>query len=630
MTRMRGGAHAPIRAAWRAAIAAMLTGTFAAIAAAPAQGAEGYELNSSKPSLALGSKFPHGLAVHQASRRLYVAIVTNQPLNGAPGEIARFESNGTLADTFAAGGKAYFTGVAVNQATQAFYGAESVLETPAGKFGTAQMDPFSSTGVFGTPFALSKTGALPQIAIDSNGDVYFPNAATNTVQVFNSAGVLQETISCTGCTGGAFGKPVSVALNSEDDLYVADLEPDRAVKLTLSGGSYTFDSLLQSGRGAAAVGVDPSTDDVLVGDMPGGRDYHVVAYDSSGDQFDDFGAGLFTDPEPFFGALVAPQIAVDATTHSLYIGDANKIYIFNKVTISPPTAVTNPASSVGQLVATMNATVNAKGHAATACSFQYVDDADFQASGFVGAATKQCSKNPDGSSNVAISANLSGLSPSTTYHYRVTVANDAGSVVGGEQVFTTLPVKPPTVDTDPATGVTKTGATMTGRVNPHGGTVTDCHFEYGTTTAYGSSVPCKSSVGPVTTEVSQKLVLTGLSIDTAYHFRLVATTNAGTVQGDDVTFSTLKPPPPPPPPPPPLSDTPPSAPPDLGPLPPIVPPPLTCGKGFVKLKVAGKLSCVRKCRKGFVRKTIRGKVRCVKRKPVRRSSRRQPARAGRR
>jgi hypothetical protein len=588
--------------------------------ATPAGAAEGYELDASTPWISLGTKFPHGLAVDQTSRHLYVAVVSKELNSLTAGEIARFASNGAAAGTFTSGGDAFFSGVAVNQATQGFYGAEARLETPFGNFGTAQMDPFSSTGVLGTPFALSNTKTIPQIAIDSSGDIYYPNALTGKVQVFNSAGAVQEEIGCSGCTGGAFGKPVSVALNSEDDLYVVDLAPDRVVKLTLTGGTYQFDSILQSSLGAGGVGVDPSTDDVFVGDMPNGRDYHVVAYDSSGVQFDDFGAGLFTDPEPALGVLVAPQIAVDATSRELYIGEKDKVYIFDRVTISSPTLVTDPASAIHQLGATLNATANAKGHALNDCDFEYVVESEFQANGFTNAVEKPCSKLANGSANVAISATVTGLSPGTEYRYRTVAANNAGSVTSSVSSFATLPELPPLVTTQPATNLAPSAATLTGKVNPRGGTVSVCRFEYGTTTSYGTTISCKAGLGPVATEVTLKREIKTLSPQTAYHYRLVVTTNAGSAIGDDVTFTTPELPPPPPPPP---TDPPPPSnpPPETNPVPPP-PPPLTCRRGFVKRRVAGKLTCVRKCRKGFVKKVVRGKVRCVRRTAASRASRR--------
>ena len=600
-------------AAWigsrrRSRLAAVLVAASTAVlAAAPAQASVGYELNASTPSKALGGGIPHGIAVDQVDQRIYVAIVTNEPGSGASGEIARFESNLTAAGTFAAGSGPFYSGVAVNPQTQGFYAAQAALHTPFGTFGTPKMDLFSSSGIAGTPFALSDGGTLPQIATDSAGDVYYPDANTGTVQVFNSAGALQETIGCSGCPGGSFGKPVSVALNSDDDLYVADLNPDRVVKLTSSGGPYSFASVLQSGRGAAAVGIDPSGDEVFVGDMPSGRDYHIVAYTSSGTQFDDFGAGMFTDPTPEFGAILAAQIAVDATTHKLYVGDLGKFYIFDKVTITPPTATIESATPVGQLAATLRATVNARGHATLDCEFEYTDDADFQVHGFGNADSAPCSQAPDGSSNTPVSSKISGLSPLTMYHYQVAVTSNAGSVTSSGNTFETLPVLPSTVTTDPATAIAETDAKLNGKVNPHGGSSSNCHFEYGTSVAYGTSISCLALPEPVSTDVAETRKVLKLTPGTTYHYKLVVTTNAGTVEGDDVEFKTASPPPPP---------APETTPPVTTPPPVTAPPPVTqtptpprtlrCKKGFQKKKVRGKLKCVKKKRRHAKRHSAQG------------------------
>ncbi|HSR94332.1 MAG TPA: hypothetical protein VLK56_05655, partial [Solirubrobacterales bacterium] len=563
--------------------------------------------------LVSGIQFPHGLAVDQANHRVYVAVASDDGLNHAHGEIRRFESTGQAAGSFPGGPEAFFTGVAVNPVTQGFYGAQVRVETPIGSFGTAQMDPFSSTGVAGAPFPLSVNNTLPQIAADSAGDVFFPNDATNSVQVFDSAGVLRETIGCSGCPGGAFGKPVSVAIGSEDALYVVDLAPDRVVKLTPSGGSYQFDSVLQSGRGAVAVGVDPSADDVFVGDLPNGSGYHIVAYDSSGAQFDDFGGGLFTNPQ--LGPTAAAQIAADATTHELYVSETEKIYIFERVPIGPPSATVGSASTVGQLTATLNATVNANGHAALECEFELTEAADLS---FANATPLPCSQLPDGTLNTAVSANAPGLTPETSYRYRVTATTNGGSVTSGSSTFATLAETPPTATTNSPKEVGQTSAVLEGAVNPQGGSVTDCHFDFGPSVSYGSSTACSSMPGPLTTAVAVARKISPLTPATAYHYRLVVTTNAGTAKGDDVAFATAGPPP---------VSTPPATPP--APLPTLAPvsetgagsPPPECEKGFRRQLTATGTHCVKVCRKGFRRQRIRGQVRCVKRNPPHRRRR---------
>jgi len=84
-----------------------------------------------------------------------------------------------------------------------------------------------------------------------------------------------------------------------------------------------------------------------------------------------------------------------------------------------------------------------------------------------------------------------------------------------------------------------TSATLNARVNPDGQNVTECEFEYGTSTSYGSSVPCSALPGSGSSPVAVSASITaGLVANTEYHFRFSATNSAGTAKGEDVTFKT--------------------------------------------------------------------------------------------
>jgi hypothetical protein len=76
-------------------------------------------------------------------------------------------------------------------------------------------------------------------------------------------------------------------------------------------------------------------------------------------------------------------------------------------------------------------------------------------------------------------------------------------------------------------------------VNPNGTTVSDCHFDYGTTTSYGSTAPCASAPGSGESAVAVAASLGNLSPASTYHFRVSATNAAGTSTGSDQTFTTL-------------------------------------------------------------------------------------------
>ena len=96
----------------------------------------------------------------------------------------------------------------------------------------------------------------------------------------------------------------------------------------------------------------------------------------------------------------------------------------------------------------------------------------------------------------------------------------------------------PTVVTESASAVAATSATLNATVNPNGETVSDCHFEYGTSLSYGSNVPCTPPPGSGTNPRAVSASLTGLATNATYDFRVVATNAGGTSYGSEQTFTT--------------------------------------------------------------------------------------------
>jgi hypothetical protein len=115
------------------------------------------------------------------------------------------------------------------------------------------------------------------------------------------------------------------------------------------------------------------------------------------------------------------------------------------------------------------------------------------------------------------------------------------TAVGAAWVFVNK-LEAPTAITAAASAVTQTSATLNATVNPNGGTVSDCHFNYGTSITYGTSAPCSTLPGSGTSPVAVSAPLTGLSPNTTYHFQIVATNPSGTGEGADQTFTTANPP----------------------------------------------------------------------------------------
>jgi hypothetical protein len=102
---------------------------------------------------------------------------------------------------------------------------------------------------------------------------------------------------------------------------------------------------------------------------------------------------------------------------------------------------------------------------------------------------------------------------------------------------------PPSATTGAATGVSQTTATVNATVDPQG-TATTYRFEYGTSSSYGLQTG-EHDAGAGSGAVDVQAGLTGLTSDTTYHYRVVATNADGVTRGADRTFKTTQAPGPP-------------------------------------------------------------------------------------
>ena len=190
-----------------------------------------------------------------------------------------------------------------------------------------------------------------------------------------------------------------------------------------------------------------------------------------------------------------------------------------------PTAITGPVSSAGTTSATATGTVNPNGRP-TSWYFEYGTGTSY------GRRTSTRSAG-SGRTNVQVSGALTGLSPGTTHHYRLVATSGDGTTRGADGIFTTSSA--PVAVTGPASSVTPTSATLNGSVDPNG-RATTWFFEYGTSTGYGSRTAA-TSAGSGTNARSVSTAVGGLTPGRRYHYRLVATSDAGTSRGADRTFA---------------------------------------------------------------------------------------------
>src|SRR5207247_847140 len=172
----------------------------------------------------------------------------------------------------------------------------------------------------------------------------------------------------------------------------------------------------------------------------------------------------------------------------------------------PPVVITNPGTLIASFSATLNGSVDPHG-LTTTVYFQYGTTTSY------GLTTATQSKSGNTYQNVA--ANISSLSASTTYHFRIVATNSAGTVYGSDRTFTTLSATgPPVAITNPATNVASSSATLNGSVDPHGLTTT-VSFQYGTKTSYGHTTANQSKTGNTYQNVSANI--SGLTASTTYH-----------------------------------------------------------------------------------------------------------------
>jgi hypothetical protein len=113
---------------------------------------------------------------------------------------------------------------------------------------------------------------------------------------------------------------------------------------------------------------------------------------------------------------------------------------------------------------------------------------------------------------------------------------------GTARIVTPPPAGPLVLaESENATEIQPTTATLNAEINPEGAAPTSYEFEYGTSTSYGEHTPITALAGAAFEDQPATAALTGLQPSVVYHFRVVATNGTDTTFGPDKTFTTLPP-----------------------------------------------------------------------------------------
>jgi hypothetical protein len=381
---------------------------------------------------------------------------------------------------------------------------------------------------------------------DADGDTYVADSASGVVDVFETAtGTELAPLDGSLTPAGSFGSGrVSVAVtvnNGTGDVYVLD-SVHGVVDVFASSGGYVCQITGSASPSASecngvagsatpaggfnapgGITVDQATGDVYVADAKNG----VVDIFSAGGEY--LRQILLGSIEGGYNENVR-GIAVDDFNGDVYVADGGPRGVFEFDAaggyVTSWTGSNTPAGSFGGgsiSVAADNASgdvyVTSEGHGVTdvfASSGVYLTQFSHSYSEPLDTAVDQASG-------------------------RIYVANNFPAVID----FFGPGVVVPDVTTGAASSVGPVNATLNGTVNPDGIPLSDCHFDYGTTTSYGQSAPCVPSAASIPADSSEHAVtadLTGLRAGTTYHFRLEASNVNGGNPGGDEAFATPPPP----------------------------------------------------------------------------------------
>jgi hypothetical protein len=313
----------------------------------------------------------------------------------------------------------------------------------------------------------------------------------------------------------------SIAVNAPGSQVNLITQSEEIGRFNQRGKNY--EELGEADGFSAQLQTDHSNGHVYVGDGS-----NVVEYDNLiKPAAAPFGPGYIGDVQ---------GIGVNYSTNTVYVFDADTLTVvaFKKRVV--PDVETGPTEGLDHETVTLTGEVApdpAGGGNVSECKFEYGPTTAYGSSA-------PCAEGSSFSSATEVSADLTGLTMETTYHYRLVAANSVDDTAGEDRTFTPHAVL--AVSTDPPSDQTPTSATLNGSFETAGDDV-EYYFEWGPTAAYGNTTAAPPGIEepdqPGMTEVSASIE--GLSSYTKYHYRIVATNTLGTSHGEDVVVQSAPP-----------------------------------------------------------------------------------------
>ena len=380
----------------------------------------------------------------------------------------------------------------------------------------------------------------PAIAVDTNNNVHITwndykdgNPKIYYTKLDNNGNTLVDDTPLT--TASSYSEYPTIAVDTNNNVHITWFDYRDGnweiyyMKLDNNGNTLVDDTRLTTASAHSyypTIAVDTNNNVHITWQdyRDGNREIYYTKLDNNGNTLVD-DTPLTTDSASSW----VPAIAVD-TNNNVHItwfderdGNNEIYYKYSIASDTPPTVATNAATSVGTTSATLNGNLASTGGLDCQVWFEYGTTTSY------GSSTTQVSKTSTG----AFSANISGLNPSATYHFRAVASNTNGTDYGADMNFTTsteADTTPPVISSVTSSSITTSSATITWNTDE----LSDSRIKYSTT----------SGIYPYTgydaTDVtSHSISLMGLSASSTYYYVVNSTDPSGnSAESSEYSFNT--------------------------------------------------------------------------------------------
>ena len=304
-------------------------------------------------------------------------------------------------------------------------GGSSEGDVYVGDTGNGMVAKFTESGNFisdndGSSATEGPFGTVAGIAVDVSGHLWVYSTSTEMFEFDQNGNFVQNWESGYGVTQSG------IAVDSSDNLYVVRFNP-LVEKFNESGTDLGQVSPGEDNL-VTGVAIDPSDNDLYV-DQSGARVEHFVSScePASGPctAVDTFGAGYMRG---------AAGMSIDPVGDRIYVADTSdeRVDVFDSASARVDgEAALSPTDNSVALKGSINPL-----ETDTSYRFEYGTTSSYG----------ERLPNPDGdlgagNGDRSVAAQLTGLKPSTVYHYRLVATNSTGTVDGPDRTFETEPAE---------------------------------------------------------------------------------------------------------------------------------------------------------------------------------------------